>query len=631
MQRLTNSNMELAPPKRSPVMKWISDALVVFFNALLLFAVVNVVVALFFYPSVDNGKGRREQIVDLFIQRHGAETLRAAYPGMSDSEIREQLISTAVHGNRYYPYVEFIDASYISPEMLIRPEGYRVIGAEQAPWPPPKGEKTAFIFGSSTALGTGALNHQTIAAYVQKLLRANFHEKINVYNFGTGAHYSTQEILFFFDWIRKGIRPDLAVFIDGLSDHAFVDDRSALSSFLEQDYEKILNSLPGEKIGDQVSAVEHLKLAFFKLPVMQLVLRQHNSEPTGVLLPGVPEALRQGTDFRNLTRPATPEETRLSTIVLDRFTTNMISATGMANANGVQAFFVWQPGPLWKYDLRLHPFEIQPGHQLHRVGYPLMYERYQRGSLPSNFAWCADVQEGRSEMLYVDQVHYRPLLAQLVAECAVKNLLSNDDITRKLGWSRVSSELIVPDMAERLSTPSLQDNLVDLKEIVERQPGRLFPSNVAFEPLKESQQPEKLSVRLAATGAAAEHYFMIATELAEGGEYLLQMQIQPKNATAVRIQAWDKDLQANGVLADVHFGTERVSMQTINRSEASLGQVVRRDQWYDLAIGVRLPAGLSRVLIQLMGPNDNNVFAPDGQSLQIRNFAVRRGSLSASQ
>jgi hypothetical protein len=162
------------------------------------------------------------------------------------------------------------------------------------------------------------------------------------------------------------------------------------------------------------------------------------------------------------------------------------------------------------------------------------------------------------------------------------------------------------------------------------EPGRLFPSNVALEPLTEDQQAEKFSVRLAATGAAAEHYLMIATELAESGEYLLQMQIQPNNAAAVRIQAWDKDLQPNGVLADLHFGSERVSTHTINRSEASLGQVVRRDQWYDLAIGVRLPAGLSRVLIQLMAPNDNNVFAANSQSLQIRKFAIRR-SLGTSQ
>ncbi|MBV9983732.1 hypothetical protein [Bradyrhizobium sp.] len=607
-------------------MKSISGALVVFFNTLLLFAIVNVVVALYLSRTSENGKGQREQVVDLFIERHGIETLRAAYPGLPDPEIRNLLISTAVHGNKYHPYVEFIDTSYVSPEMLIRPEGYRVIGAEQAPWPPPKGEKgekTVFLFGGSTALGTGALNHQTIAAYIQKLLRANFQQKINVYNFGTGAHYSTQEILFFFDWLRKGIIPDLAIFVDGLNEHAFPGDRSALSSFLEQDYEKILNSLPGQDAGDQVSAFEHLRLAFFKLPVVQLFLRQLGSEPTGALVAGVPEALRQG-DFRNLTRPATAEETRLSTVVLDRFTRSMVSATGMANANGVQALFVWQPVPLYKHDLRLHPFDIQPSHQLHRVGYPLMYDRYRRGSLPANFAWCAEVQEGRSEMLYVDQVHYRPLLARLLAECTVRNLLSNH-IVKELGWTRVSSEIVVPEMSERLSTPALRDNLVDLKEIVEQQPGRLFATNVAFE-AKPNQQPDEFSIRLAASGLAAEHYFMISTELAEAGEYMLQMQIRPNNTAAVRIQAWDKDLEANGVLANVHFGNERVSTQTINRSEASLGQVERRDQWYDLAIGVRLPAGLSRLLIQLLGPNDNNVFAPGGQSLQIRNFAIRRGS-----
>jgi hypothetical protein len=203
----------------------------------------------------------------------------------------------------------------------------------------------------------------------------------------------------------------------GLNDHAFPDDHSALSGFLDRDYEKLLSSLSGEHADDLVSASEHLKLAFFKLPVIQLIQRLHSSEPTGALVPPVSDALRQDADFRNLTRPASSEETRFATLVLDRFTATMLTATGMANANGVQAFFVWQPVPLWKYDLRLHLFELQPSHQLPRVGYPLMYDRYQRGSPPSNFAWCADVQEGSSETLYIDQVHYRPPLAQLVADC----------------------------------------------------------------------------------------------------------------------------------------------------------------------------------------------------------------------
>jgi hypothetical protein len=430
------------------LMKWFSAALIILFNALLLFAAINVVVARFFHSPVKNVREQREQIVDSFIQRHGIETLRAAYRGKSDKDIRDLLIATGANGNRYYPYVEFINAPYISSDVLVRPEGYRVIGAEQAPWPPPTGEKNVFLFGGSTALGSGVFNQQTIAAYVQRLLRANFKEKINVYNFGTGAHYSTQEVLLFFDWIRKGIRPDLAVFVDGLNDHAFPDDHSALSGFLDRDYEKLLNSLSGENAEDQVSALEHLKLAFFKLPVVQLIQRLHGSEPTGALVPPVSEAVRQGADFHNLTRPATSEETRLATLVLDRFTATMLAATGMANANGVQAFFVWQPVPLWKYDLRLHPFEMQPSHQLHRVGYPLMYERYRRGALPPNFAWCADVQEGSSEMLYIDQVHYRPVLAQLVADCAVRNLLASD-VMKKLGWSLLSSDIVVPDMAER--------------------------------------------------------------------------------------------------------------------------------------------------------------------------------------
>jgi hypothetical protein len=38
-------------------------------------------------------------------------------------------------------------------------------------------------------------------------------------------------------------------------------------------------------------------------------------------------------------------------------------------------------------------------------GYPLMRETVERKPL-RNFIWCADIQEGIEEPLYVDKMHY---------------------------------------------------------------------------------------------------------------------------------------------------------------------------------------------------------------------------------
>jgi len=206
------------------------------------------------------------------------------------------------------------------------------------------------------------------------------------------------------------------------------------------------SSLSGEHADDLVSASEHLKLAFFKLPVIQLnsktaqLRADRRARATGV---------RRAQTGRRFPQPDQAGQFRrnpLGDACARSIHGNNAYGDGHANANGVQALFVWQPVPLWKYDLRLRLFELQPSHQLPRVGYPLMYDRYQRGSPPSNFAWCADVQEGSSETLYIDQVHYRPLLALLVRIALVRKLLSNDGM-KKLGWSRVSSDSVVPEMA----------------------------------------------------------------------------------------------------------------------------------------------------------------------------------------
>jgi hypothetical protein len=38
---------------------------------------------------------------------------------------------------------------------------------------------------------------------------------------------------------------------------------------------------------------------------------------------------------------------------------------------------------------------------------------------PDNFLWCADLQQGRHELLYVDAYHYSPLMTEIISGCIV--------------------------------------------------------------------------------------------------------------------------------------------------------------------------------------------------------------------
>jgi hypothetical protein len=549
---------------------------VVLLNFTILFVLVNLAAALWL-ALTSRDEGQRSEIIDLFIRRHGMETLRAAYPGMSDPEIRGLLNATGVIGNRYHPFVEFVNAAHVSPQVVMRPEGFRV-GPDQAPWPPPSSGKTVFVFGGSTTYAAGVLSHQTIPAYLQQLLRANFAEPVNVYNFGTGAHYSTQELLLFLDWLRQGIRPDLAIFIDGINDLAYVRDVSALSAFFDQAYERHKLTL-GQSGASVWTRLGELVLS---LPISRL--HQPSGTEASLLFRGATK-LRDDNELAAWRRSATPEETTLANRLLDRYQVNLRAAAAIGASAGVETVFVWQPAPLYKYDFALHPFAIQPQHQLHRVAYPLMAERRKAGALPANFAWCADVQEGAREMLYVDQLHYRPPVMQRIADCMVRHMLAAGTFDR-LGWTRKSGEFFTPETAEAGATPKI----MTLTEVIDRHPDRLYATNVTVARAGGE-------VRLAPSGRP-EHYLQVITELPDSGEYRITMRVRPARTGAFRLQAWDSGTEPSGVVADVSFATSAMRITNV-KGARSFGQVARRDDTYDVNLAVSLPGGITRLLIQL--------------------------------
>jgi hypothetical protein len=112
------------------------------------------------------------------------------------------------------------------------------------------------------------------------------------------------------------------------------------------------------------------------------------------------------------------------TKVLSRYQVNKRLIEGAAAAFGVTSVFVWQPSPFYNYDQSRDIFlrSDEDRHDWSTGGYVALAKDVRENPPGNNFIWCADIQEGRHEPLYVDRVHYAVALSKALAACIVTQL-----------------------------------------------------------------------------------------------------------------------------------------------------------------------------------------------------------------
>jgi hypothetical protein len=80
---------------------------------------------------------------------------------------------------------------------------------------------------------------------------------------------------------------------------------------------------------------------------------------------------------------------------------------------------VWQPVPTYRCDPRADLFSAddQFGPAYAKYGYPVVAEYARQERFGPDFMWCAEIQKGITEPLYVDKVHYSAKLSKMLAGC----------------------------------------------------------------------------------------------------------------------------------------------------------------------------------------------------------------------
>lgn len=116
---------------------------------------------------------------------------------------------------RWEPYVYWRRAPLSGRYVNVDTAGHRRT-VQPAALPGPV--RRVFCFGGSTLWGTGARDEMTIPSQLAAQLAERGVRDVVVTNFGEGGYVFTQEVLRLELELRRGSRPDVVVFLDGIND-----------------------------------------------------------------------------------------------------------------------------------------------------------------------------------------------------------------------------------------------------------------------------------------------------------------------------------------------------------------------------------------------------------------------------
>lgn len=406
--------------------KFYVAAAIILLNFIILFVVVNLAVAWILPPSAaDVPKAPPHSWV---IEKYGLKLLSRGYPGWKLGDLREFFYEAGDWPTEFEPFTQFKPKIARARFINQSPDGFRP-GLRQAPWPPSASAINVFFFGGSTTMGVGLPDDQTIPSHFQGLAR-QCNSRVSVYNFGRGWYFSTQERILFEQLLLQGRIPNIAIFIDGLNDFHFAAGAPQWSDQLRE----FMDGFWDHDLGRTARHVAaQLPIARLFARVSDQVRSREAREPMEGGDQTIPDVSHQMAYHAPapITIEPTDSELSLARPVVQRLLVNHRITDALGQAFGTKVLNVLQPVPTFGYDLRyLNVFKgdvaLFGASRESAAGYRLLSEGGQEAK--GDALWLGDIQRGRAQNFYVDQVHYtdafsRELAQRLLDEIIAKGFL----------------------------------------------------------------------------------------------------------------------------------------------------------------------------------------------------------------
>lgn len=391
--------------------EWYKAGAVLLVNTVVLFVLLNLALWVVFKVK-DTAIDKDEERIARY-EKYGPSLVAKAYPEMDRADL-DGLMRETERSLRpgYEPFTHLKPRPATGKYVNVDENGFRRT-KDQGPWPPGPANLNVFVFGGSTTFGDGVADDQTIASYLQEFLQGRQARPVKVYNCGRPGYYSAQERILFEKLLVTDCVPDVAVFVDGLNDCFFGASQPVLAQQIDQMFWDWSHGKQSANLGALVS----------ELPMTRAAHAVRNR--MGSSGPGRPSAPAEAA-------PSKAKDDLPAHVpgILDRYVRGKKLIEAGAQAYGVKVLFVWQPVPVYKYDLKYHIFAEGGLERFDsvRYGYAAMAQRLEERpkDCSDNFLWLADIQESSRKPLYVDEVHYCPPMCKELADRIGRFLLQRD-------------------------------------------------------------------------------------------------------------------------------------------------------------------------------------------------------------
>ncbi len=316
------------------------------------------------------------------------QDLHTVYPGWTVRDIVQMYDEHGVNSLQYAPWMGFREKARSGKYVNVSPEGFRYSFNKNASLK--DNGLNIYVFGGSSTFGTGVDDTSTIPAQMQKFFGEKYPgKKINVFNFGVGGYYSSQE----FEWLatlaRHGHVPDIAVFIDGYNEGFFMEPifTNELSILFEAKSNDPL------LFGKQVIA---------ELPLMDFLLRAFkikNSVMGIAIAHGLPSPLESSA----------------------RYKLNKKLITVLASEYGIRTYFFIQPVVGYRNKFRTHLFNPSGATEPELINTEMMALLAGTADGKTSFDVTGLLADYEKQP-FVDAAHYTPEVCGMVARAIVERV-----------------------------------------------------------------------------------------------------------------------------------------------------------------------------------------------------------------
>ncbi|KIL97781.1 hypothetical protein CCC_00842 [Paramagnetospirillum magnetotacticum MS-1] len=356
------------------------------------------------------------------------DDLLPAYPGLSAEQIDEVLRDGALALSRPVMAYGLLGVHPCRTATLnVHPAGFRDDGSGQA-WPNRDGIRRLFVFGGSTTFGFNVSDGDTVPARLGARLSEAGLDGWEVYNFGSGSYTSRHEMLRFLALLDQGIRPDMALFLDGYNDSFYAFGNPRLVEALDGLYQ-------GEKrrrrMGLLSAVADYWREARTVRSGRMPSVADYSAGDSAFAAPlitwdAVEAALAASSRPADDTAFGAPGA-RVAGLVWDRYGDSVAMIRAAALRHRIPVVFAWQPVPFFATEpgqrildplhrlFRAGAFCAPVYHWLHTNGFPGM------GDAP-DFVDLSEAGKGLDAVAYLDVCHYTRAMADRIAQALVAQL-----------------------------------------------------------------------------------------------------------------------------------------------------------------------------------------------------------------